>query len=640
MGRDRMIVRISGLVFLLLAAGVLLLAGCGGGSGTGVSHDAGSLSQGQLDQAQRLYAQLKREFSLHRDRKCLELVGTLLDYYPGFDRNDEVLSLGVQSAYRLEDLNQALELTNEFLAKFPDSPLLDQRLVRGSEMALAAGDTLAAARYLVRHYDRGPERATRSDGVPSAAPVLESLPVERIDELMDAERGLPMWPFLGYLQVKKRLAEGDYRGAEAVGDEMVILGEDNHWLELARDLLAGGEAAPLAFQRPSGPVNVNRVGVLSPLTGRYAVLGNAFVDACLMALEQANAESGRQFELLMEDTAGDPVNSALAARRLCGEEGCLALFGAMMSDPTATAALVADLYGVPLVSPTATNDRIWQLGDRIFQTNLTGFYEVRLLAQLATTVLLKERFAILYPDDPEGRRNAEVFKAEVEQFGGQVVAMAAFPPQGTDFRDPILELKTHRPEVIFTPATVDQMVMLGPQLDFYRAGTLIMGLSNWNSQKLLDRAGTQLERAVFPSDQALIPPRWTAEFNQSWDGSNYPREATALALRVYQSLRMLLDTMASSGAANRPQLAEALTRRLANRDFEAEGPDSYGNIVRVFRSKRMISFPAEIFSEAWELTEGAALDTLQVEADGAAPEGEAAGAAGIEGEPVPSPGNR
>ena len=329
-----------------------------------------------------------------------------------------------------------------------------------------------------------------------------------------------------------------------------------------------------------------------------------------MALDQANAETGREFELLMEDTAGNPVNSALATRRLCGEEGSMALFGALMSDPTATAALVADMYGVPIVSPTATNDRVWQLGGRIFQTNLTGFYEVRLLAQLATTVMLKQRFAIIYPNDPEGQRNAEVFTAEIEQLGGEVVVTAGFPPQGTDFREPILKLKEHRPEVIFTPATVDQMILLGPQLDFFRAGAIIMGLSNWNSQKLIDRAGSQLERAIFPSDQALIPPQWTAEFNLRWDGSNYPGEATALALRAYQSMRMLLDTMATSGAANRSQLAEALTKRLANKDFEAEGPDSYEPIVRMYRSQRTTSFPSEIFQESWELTEGAVVDSL------------------------------
>ena len=302
--------------------------------------------------------------------------------------------------------------------------------------------------------------------------------------------------------------------------------------------------------------------------------------------------------------------SAQAARRLCDEDGSIALLGSLMSDPTVSAAVVADGYGVPLISPTATNDNIWQLGERIYQTNLTGFFEVGLLAQVAVEVLLKERFAVLYPDNDEGRRQAEIFVADVEALGGEVVAMAAFPPQTTDFRVPILEIGQQRPEVIFVPATVDQMVLLGPQLDFYRAGALILGLSNWNSPRLLERAGRVLERAVFPSDLALFPTEWTADFNGAWDRDNYAREATALALKSYQATRMLLDTLQQSGATTRRQLAEALSRRMASRDIEAEGPRSYVPTVRMIQDERFVPFPADVFTEAWDLTEGAVADSL------------------------------
>ena len=599
---------LGGLVLVAVVLGLALVGGCGGQPNP-VTDEQARLGEDQLVRAQRLYSQMKREFSLHRDRKVLQQAGNLLDYYKGFPRNDEVLSMAVQAASRLEDYQLALSLTDEFLTDFPGSSLLDQRLLRGGEIALATGDTLLAAGYLVQHFNRDPERASRSDGEPRAAEVFQAIAPDQLDRFLDIEEGGPIWPYLAFLQVRNRLELGDYRAAEAVGDRMAVLDGDNMWLGRARDLLNGQSPQQMVFQRPSGPVNINRIGVLAPLTGRYAVLGNAFVDACLMALEKGNAESGRQFELLVEDSGGDPVGSALAARRLCAEDGCVVLFGPMMSDPTASAAVVADLYGVPLVSPTATNDRIWQLGDRIFQTNLTDFYEVRLLAQLGTTILLKERYGIIHPEDDEGRRTADVFAAEVEEMGGQVVARASFPPQGTDFREAILKLKEKRPEVIFAPGSVDQMVMLGPQLDFYRAGALIMGLSNWNSTKLVNRAGTQLERAIFASNQALIPPQWTAEFDGTWDDESYPGEAKPLARTAYQSLRMLLDTMANSGATNRPQLAESLKRRLANRSFEAEGPDSYAPVVRVFRDKRVLSFPSALFVDGWEMNEGAVADS-------------------------------
>lgn len=330
-------------------------------------------------------------------------------------------------------------------------------------------------------------------------------------------------------------------------------------------------------------------------------------------MEASNRDLDREFTPLVEDTGGDPVIAALAARRLASEDGCGALFGAMMSDPTASVALVSDIYGVPLVSPTATNDKIWELGSGIFQTNLTGVHEVRLLAQLATKILLKHRFAILYENTPAGERQAQIFRAEVEKFGGEVVAVESYNLADTDFRKAILAMKKQRPEVIFTPATVDQMILLAPQLDFYKAGALVMGLSHWNSPRLFERAAMVLERAIFPSDLALFPSLWTGEFNAGWDAKQYPREAGALALKSYQGMRLLLDSLHHSGAASRAQLREALERRLANRDIQAEGPESFATTVRVFRGDRALPFPSGIFAEAWALTDGAPADSLQAQ---------------------------
>jgi branched-chain amino acid transport system substrate-binding protein len=350
---------------------------------------------------------------------------------------------------------------------------------------------------------------------------------------------------------------------------------------------------------------VDQVGLLCPLTGRYAELGNAFHEAARLAVQAANLELGREFKLVVEDTGGDPVSGALSARRLCVDRGVIALFGELLSDPTTAAAVVAEQYGVPLVSPTATNDRIWEIGDIVFQTNLTGLYEPRLLARLACTVLLKSSFAILCPDEPEGHRHADAFRAEVERLGGRVVAEATFPPQAIDFQDAVLAVRQHRPEVLFVPASVEQMALLGPQLDYHRTGALVMGLSTWNSPLLAERAGTALEGAIFPDDYPLYPAAWDEAFAAAWDAGAYPPEAGELALRSYQAMRMLLDTLASSGARTRADLALALRRRLSREEWDVSGPESFGSTVRVLREQVITPFPAAMFAAGWTAGEAA-----------------------------------
>jgi branched-chain amino acid transport system substrate-binding protein len=592
-----------------LAVVMTLAVGCGPAGKPAPAEE--SLTGTDLDQANRLFSQLTGAAARQADRQVLDLTASLLDYYPNYPRNDEALALAVTAAARVNDTERALGFADAMLVRHPGSPRLGAVLETGADLALTAGDTLRAAGYLVAEHDRNPVPSLTSDGRPRRHAVFAALDADGLGALITGHPDSALRPYLSYLQVAALLEQGDAPAAETVAADLSLRHPGDVWTLAASDLVAGGTG----WRGQRAEVDTGLVGILCPLSGRFAVLGNAFYDAALLAAEAVNQGAERRFTLVAEDSAGDAVRAALATRRLANEHGVVAIVGALTSGPTATAAVVADVHGVPLVSPTATNDNIWELGPGVFQSNLTGIYEIRMMAQLATTVLLKSRFAILYPDGEEGRRYAEIFRTEIENLGGEVVAEEAFAAQGTDFKDPILTIRARRPEVVFVPGSVDQMILLGPQLDFYRLGALVMGLSNWNSPKLAERSATVLERALFPNDLILFPAAWTADFEASWNPESYPREATALALKTYQATRMLLDTMNRGQTLGRRELTVALQKRLANRDVAVEGPESYGRAVRMFRSQTIVEFPAAVYTESWALTEGVAADSLTTESE-------------------------
>jgi len=553
---------VVGLFAVMVMVGI---GGCGGQKADPET-DSSLLSTAQLDQADRTYAQLRQEASLRRNRKVLDLAGVLLDHYAAYGQNDQVLDLAVDAAANLGDLAKARSFAEELFVKYPNSPLVSRNLLRSSEMAAAGTDTFAAANYLVRHFDLNPEQGTLPDGSYLCDPYLRGLSASELGLLMEGNQDAKLWAYLGYRRVKKLAGLGRVDSAEEVVAELHAGAPLSAWTSGARKLLRGEDIGD-AQSRRTGEVitRPEQIGVLCPLTGRFAVYGNAFFDAALLARDNVNEDTGRTFELLVEDTANDPVNAALAARKLCSDEGCIALLGALRSSPTACAAVIADQYTVPLVSPTAENHHIWELGASVFQTNLTDLYEIRLLAKMASTVMLKTRFAILYPNDETGRgsNQARVFQAEVEKYGGSVVADVDYSTGSSDFRTEILEIRKARPEVIFAPATVDQMAQLAPQLDFNHAGTVILGLSNLNSDKLLKRAGAVLERTIFPSDVAVFSEHWVSDFNSQWNTDLYEAGVSKLSQQVYLATRLLLETIDTSGASSSVQLTGALDRRLA-----------------------------------------------------------------------------
>ncbi len=354
----------------------------------------------------------------------------------------------------------------------------------------------------------------------------------------------------------------------------------------------GAEARPEARAR--------RLGLLCPLSGRYALLGNAFYDGARLAVRHAQAAGRDSVELLVADTAGDPVTAALAARELVAGDGALAIIGGMLSSTTVAAALEADRAGVPLVSPTATNDRIWRLGGAVFQTNLTASLEARLLVGLGTRLLLKRRYALLGPRGAEGSRQLDLLAAEVRRQGGEIVVRESFAPAETDFREPLLAIRRARPEILYVQATVDQMALLGPQIDFYRLGVLLMGPSSWNSSRLWAGSGDVPARTLFPADDLWFPPAWAEAFRADWRPDDLPDEATPLALKAYQATTLVLGALDAGAGAGPAGLAAVLRERLAQDRPEATGPRAYGRAIRVYQDGEIVPFPADLFLATWE----------------------------------------
>jgi branched-chain amino acid transport system substrate-binding protein len=366
------------------------------------------------------------------------------------------------------------------------------------------------------------------------------------------------------------------------------------------------------------PLEYNHLGVLVPLTGRYARFGNAFLAGVHQAASSVPPPFGQSWRIVHEDTEGDVVTAALAARRLVEDRGSGVLIGALLSSTTAIAALVADHLGVPLVSPTATHERLSLLGARVLQTNLTGPAEAEILARLACDVLLKKRFAIIGPDTPEGIGHAEAFKNSVERRGGSVVRREVFDAAAIDFRPQIERVRAVRPEVIFAPASVDQMILLGPQLDFYRAGALVFGTSEWNSSRLLQRAGSVLERAIFPAREVLYPEDWPADFEKRWPVGEHDEEATRIARSAYLAARLVLQTMADAGEGEADFLVSRLHDGLSGGWGLPGAAETFSGAVRLVENGQIMPFPGHLYTEA--LHRQARADTTGGDADDAVTE--------------------
>ncbi len=106
------------------------------------------------------------------------------------------------------------------------------------------------------------------------------------------------------------------------------------------------------------------IGLQGPMTGDYAYEGQGFVKAVQLLVDQVNEEGGllgRPVELVIEDDAGDPTQSALVADRLI-DAGVVAVIGAYNSTATEPASEIYAEEGIMHITPSSTATRLTEKG--------------------------------------------------------------------------------------------------------------------------------------------------------------------------------------------------------------------------------------------------------------------------------------
>jgi ABC-type branched-subunit amino acid transport system substrate-binding protein len=198
------------------------------------------------------------------------------------------------------------------------------------------------------------------------------------------------------------------------------------------------------------------IGCLLPLSGPYAAYGQRALRGIELALSQWATQNWHPFRLVVRDSRGES-QAALDGLTSLVEEGVGAVIGPMVT--AEAVAPKAQEMGLPIIVMTQKAD-ISAIGPYIFRNFMTPEMQMQVLAAYAVDTLGLSRFAILYPQEPYGKRFMQQFWRSVAARGGAVTAVEAYDPKKTDFAGPIkkligLDADAKRPKALTAPALIE-----------------------------------------------------------------------------------------------------------------------------------------------------------------------------------------
>ncbi|OIP39736.1 MAG: hypothetical protein AUK47_09600 [Deltaproteobacteria bacterium CG2_30_63_29] len=166
-----------------------------------------------------------------------------------------------------------------------------------------------------------------------------------------------------------------------------------------------------------------RIGVVLPLSGEHAALGEAVTSG----LEWATDQLSTPVEWVVRDSEGSDSVAAEAVRELCEDPTIAAIIGPVGVSEAKAAAEQAEALEMPILTLTSA-EGIENIGDHVFRLRLSPESQSRALAVFAVNALQRKRLAVFYPDDDYGRACMRAFVDAANAAGADVTTIEAYDP--------------------------------------------------------------------------------------------------------------------------------------------------------------------------------------------------------------------
>jgi len=276
----------------------------------------------------------------------------------------------------------------------------------------------------------------------------------------------------------------------------------------------------------SGEIRAATIGVMLPLSGKYARYGKQALRGIRIAL--AGLEYGEYITLRIEDT-GSNQQMAIDAYRQLSNESVNMMIGPLLAETTE--ALLPYLKSdIPVISLTGRMD-LAHRSEALFVHTLSPLAQVNVMADYAWQH--GARRMVVISDAGQKQTEADMFVTAFENLGGEVLQTLQLEPGVIDYRDrlrqlryetdddevlaaldedlnvflPKMDVEIHVPvnfDAVYLALNGKQVALLAGQMAYADiSGLPLYGSSRWQDGHLLDDRGRYLSHARFAASNSV-----------------------------------------------------------------------------------------------------------------------------------------
>ncbi len=403
---------------------------------------------------------------------------------------------------QMSDPESAKKYLLDFLEKFPGSLYNDE-----AHLALAKvfyeqenyKDAFGEILHLVSNA-KLPGYKTYAESIGQNLAV-NNLEMHQLKIYYDVSTDSAAKPYLLLLLAQKEKSEGNYRKAISSCNELINNYPKSDQAEDAENLLSRLGKLNDDYR------SQNLLGVLLPLTDAGKGIQNPVANEILAGIKYAAAEYNKvhvnKIGLVIRDTENDSLVISAIAEELSLIPAIKAIIGPIFSDEVRATLIDFRNSGIPIISPTATDDDLVELSENFFQANPSFYMRAKIMAQYVYFVAGKRKISVLNSIQGYSPLLASIFIEEFQKLGGEIIKNQTYNSGSYDLSSPVSNIASDSlvMEGIYVPIStkIDASPLLS-QMVQYNINTSIFGNQDWFYAKGFETSSVLSDQLSFTSD--------------------------------------------------------------------------------------------------------------------------------------------
>ena len=290
-----------------------------------------------------------------------------------------------------------------------------------------------------------------------------------------------------------------------------------------------------------------KIGLIAPLTGDVASIGQGTKSAAELAVSEINSAggvNGRMLTLISEDGKCDGKESVSAVTKLINIDKVDAIVGGTCSSETVAAAPIAEKAKIVMLSPVSSSPALTTAGDYIFRDYPSDSFQGAKAADFTVNTLKAKNIAVLSCMSDWCQGIQQVFKDKAVSLGATIVADERYDDKTTkDLKTQLTKIKATNPDLLYFLGYTDGTVIGLKQAKEIGLNTKILGGDAWGDPKVVVGAGYAAEGTMY-----LIPASVSnVSFDSAFEKATGSKEVTIGSRESYDAVKILAQVMKEVG---------------------------------------------------------------------------------------------